>query len=120
MERMTGKEREQALEVILAEAREGAFPSKAAGRRWLVSIEGMAIELHSLYEGQCSVDLGATGNATRDSRARSTDGAIKHAFASAGLGLYLNGDPRGNPVGILTPKTGRYNTMGGAECGWRL
>ena len=34
-------------------------------------------------------------------------------------GLYVNGDPRGCPFGILS-KSERYNGMGGKECGWRF
>lgn len=118
MDRMTDKERHEVVEIVRAESTR--FPSKAAALRWVASVERAAIELHRLYEGQCSTDLGPAGNATRDSRVRSLESQLRHSFASYGLGLYLNGDPRGNPVGILTPKTGRYNTMGGAEAGWRL
>lgn len=34
-------------------------------------------------------------------------------------GLYVNSDPRGCPYGIIS-KSGRYNGMGGSECGWRF
>ena len=33
--------------------------------------------------------------------------------------LYRNSDPRGGSVGIVFP-SGRSNTWGGAECGWRV
>jgi hypothetical protein len=118
MDRMTGKEREAAVAIIMAET--DAFPSKAAARRWLKAVEDMAIELHALYDSACSTNLGPAGNATRASRTGSTERSLKRMFAIAGLGLYLNGDSRGNPVGILTPKTDRFNTMGGREAGWRL
>lgn len=118
MDRMTTKERALTVEIVRAET--DAFPSKAAADRWVRSAERMAIDLHALYEGACSTDLGPAGNATRQSRTQSLESSLKSTFAKVGLGLYLNGDPRGNPVGIHTPKTGRYNTMGGAEAGWRL
>lgn len=121
MERMSRKERFTALEIINAETDHFVM---AKGRnpagRWLSQVERIGAELHRLYEGECSVDLGTAGNATRRSRAESLERELRSLFAKAGLGLYLNSDPRGNPVGILTPKTGRYNTMGGAEDGWRL
>lgn len=37
---------------------------------------------------------------------------------SLGVTLELGGDPRGYTVKLMTPKSGRYNTWGGAECGW--
>ena len=33
--------------------------------------------------------------------------------------LYEDTDPRGGSVGIVFP-SGRYNSRGGAECGWRV
>ena len=115
---MTRKEQRETVDIIRLET--DAFPSKASAMRWLGGVLGMASELHHIYEGECSTDLGTAGNATRASRIRSLESSLRSMFAKVGLGLYLNGDPRGNPVGILTPKTGRYNTMGGREDGWRL
>ncbi len=113
MERMTKAERAQALEVFLGEA-----PGMDAimGKRWLHITEGQAIELHRLYVEECNRSL----RSYEVERLETLEASLKARFKAAGLGLYLNGDPRGNPVGILTPKTGRYNTMGGRECGWRL
>lgn len=120
MERMNAKERDDALAIIREET--GYFATSAAGnaRSWLSGVEGMALRLHSLYVGMCSEDLGAKQNALRERLTADLERKVRDEFGRVGLGLYLNSDPRGNPVGILTPKTGRYNTMGGAEAGWRL
>lgn len=115
MERMTPKEFEDALAVVLAEA-EGDYTTPSLARAWLEAVEPRARELHSRYTDQCNRPL----RPDEESRIAQVEGFMRDTFKRAGLGLYLNGDPRGNPVGILTPKTGRYNTMGGRECGWRL
>lgn len=117
MERMTPQERRDTLDVILAES---ALKSVWHARRWLNDVLLLAQRLHTVYEGQCSKDLGPAGNANRESARRNLESQLRFKFREVGLGLYLNADPRGNPVGILTPKTGRYNTWGGAEAGWRL
>lgn len=35
-----------------------------------------------------------------------------------GLKIHFNGDPRGAAIKIHTPRTGAYNSFGGAEDGW--
>lgn len=43
---------------------------------------------------------------------------------AAGLGVYISGDPRGYVAHVIFPdaadktKSVRFNTLGGAECGW--
>lgn len=37
-----------------------------------------------------------------------------------GLRLMLGGDARGSQIHVLTPRTGRYNTLGGVGEGWAL
>lgn len=117
MERLTKAERAKAVEIIMAE---GALKSVWHAQRWLTPVLTRAHRLHELYESECTDDLGTSGNLNRQSKIRQLEGILKARFKEAGLGLYLNGDPRGNPVGILTPKTGLYNTMGGRSDGWRL
>ena len=42
-----------------------------------------------------------------------------HALAAEiGVTLSLGGDPRGFTVKLMTPKSGKYNSWGGAEDGW--
>lgn len=113
MDNLTTKERDDALRVIFEEAPHlGA--SEAAN--WLDTVLSLAKRLHRLYIKACNEPLSSTDIQKTDLYERQ----LRDHFAGAKLGLYLNGDPRGNPVGILTPKSGRYNTMGGAESGWRL
>ena len=85
-------------------------------QQWLDAVERRARELHRRYVDKCNRPL----TPDEESRIEQLEGFMRETFKGMGLGLYLNEDPRGNPVGILTPKTGRYNTMGGRECGWRL
>lgn len=118
MTKTEDRKREHAEEVRVVLAECDLTPREA--ERFLARAHTLGRQLHALYEGACSVDLGETGNANRDSRIRSLEGQLRDHFRAAGLGLYLNSDPRGNPVGILTPRSGRYNTMGGREAGWRL
>lgn len=37
-----------------------------------------------------------------------------------GAQVHFNRDPRGSAIKLQTPKSGRYNTMGGAETGWAV
>ena len=49
---------------------------------------------------------------------------FKTLAAGAGLGTYISGDPRGYVAHVIFPDPAnhrhsvRYNTLGGAECGW--
>jgi hypothetical protein len=101
------------LEVIFGEA---PHLSAVEALNFLETVRGLAERLYRSYEARCNRSF--TGSDC--DREANIEKAIKAHFDRARLGLYLNGDPRGNPVGILTPKTGKYNTMGGAEAGWRL
>jgi len=114
MDRLTTEERAKAVAVIMDEATPPIAPDRA--RRYLSQLEGMAIRMHRLNERMCNEDLGELGERLWSTLAKE----IRACAADIGLGVYINGDPRGNPVGILTPKTGRFNTMGGREDGWRL
>jgi hypothetical protein len=118
------RERAEALAVFLAEAREGTTPAGASAA--LSKVYKLATTLHRLYTEQCNGYQTADGRWDEECTKRSEkqseaiEAELRALFESHGLGLYLQSDPRGNPVGILTPRTGKYNTMGGAECGWRL
>ena len=114
MDYLTGKERAEVVEIIIAEGREGITIREA--EEWLEAVERRARELHRRYTDQCNRPL----SPDEETRIETLEGFMRGTFRHMGLGLYLNSDPRGNPVGILTPKTGKYNTMGGREDGWRL
>jgi hypothetical protein len=113
MDDLTTKERDDALRVIFEEAPH--LPASEAAA-FLDAVLSLAKRLHRLYEAECNAPMSP---AQRNALA-SYEAQLRAHFDGAKLGLYLNGDPRGNPVGILTPKSGRYNTMGGREVGWRL
>lgn len=114
--RMTAEECREAARVCVEES--ACFPGGIAqATRWLRDcVEPYCLRLHNIYERACNEDLGELG----ERLTRQLESEVRCAFIDKGLGLYLNSDPRGNPVGILTPKTGRYNTAGGRGAGWRL
>lgn len=114
MDKLTPKEVDEVAALVILEGREGIAPAEA--RSWVEAVEARARELHRRYADACNRPL----RPDEESRIEQLEGFMRCTFERMGLGLYLNGDPRGNPIGILTPKTGRYNTMGGRECGWRL
>jgi len=114
MDRLTPDERVDALAIIRAESDRGL--GLEAAEAFLQGVIGRAVRLHRLYETACNRDL----NKREAREVEEIEAVLRDDFKAHGLGLYLNGDPRGNPVGILTPKTGRFNTMGGREDGWRL
>jgi hypothetical protein len=121
MDKLTAEERAEVIKIILAEAPESSLVGGDLGdarkiNAWLDAVEARAMELHRRYTDACNRPL----IAYEESRIQFVEDFMRGTFARVGLGLYLNGDPRGNPVGILTPKSGRFNTMGGAEAGWRL
>ena len=47
-----------------------------------------------------------------------TSAALAALGEELGVTFTLSGDPRGYVVKMDTPLTGRFNTFGGAECGW--
>jgi hypothetical protein len=120
----TREEWKNDVDVFCAEAHEGTRRSEA--RTAIQMIRFHARRLHAIYERQCNGHQTAAGDWDEaaanadDDREEKIEKRLHAIFAQHGLGMYLNTDPRGNPVGIMTPKTGRYNTMGGRECGWRL
>lgn len=118
------KEHKEDIAVFLAEAREGT--TQVAASTVLSRVRRRGKELHKIYERQCNGHQKPNGDwdeaaATRDElREEALETEIKALGEPFGVTFTTQGDPRGNPVSLLTPKTGRYNTMGGAESGWRL
>lgn len=116
------QEHAEEVRVVLGEC--ALTPREAES--FLASAHVIGRQLHAIYERQCNGHQKPNGDwdeeaaARDDGREEKLEACLRKLFKDAGLGLYLNTDPRGNPVGILTHKTGRYNTMGGRECGWRL
>lgn len=80
------------------------------------AVLGLSKRLHRLYVKACNQQL----TNYEEQAIEQLCVQIKAHFDGLGLGLYLNSDPRGNHIGIKTPKSGRYNTLGGAEAGWRI
>jgi len=112
------------LDIFLAEAKPGTTQEEA--EKALTTIRSIGKSLHRIYERQCNGHQKPNGDWDEeasnrdDKREERLEAKLQKIFDKFELGLYLNTDPRGNPIGILTPKTGRYNTMRGKEAGWRL
>lgn len=121
---MNRKELWAAASVAMEEG--AAFASMDQAVSWILDVEREAKRLHRVYVRQCNgyspreYAYPKRAEASDNRKADNSLGYLRETFKDHGLRLYLNTDPRGNPVGIHTPKSGRYNTMGGAECGWRL
>jgi hypothetical protein len=90
----------------------------------VVALERCERGLRAIYCRQCNgyadTDWGRA-QAERDERreARLIRQATKIA-KGYGVTITTQGDPRGSALRMATPKTRRYNTMGGAESGWAL
>ncbi len=48
------------------------------------------------------------------------DDKIRQLARVFGVNIQIDGDPRGLTLKLKTPKTGRYNTLGGRETGWGI
>lgn len=121
------RERAEALQIVFLEGREGMEAVEAAN--FLNSVLSLARRLEAIYLRRCNgYGTAANGWNQNDPVAKAADDAaeqniicaIRAHFDGAGLGLILNEDPRGCALGIATPKSGRFNGMGGAADGWRL
>jgi hypothetical protein len=108
---------EQACEVFAAEA--GVELTQTI-RTFVAALQTMSTTLQRVYERACNgyrsdVVRGVDAHTEKLVLARAEQGL--RAF---GMTMYVNSDPRGRALGFHTPKTGRYNTMGGREDGWRV
>lgn len=80
-------------------------------------------KLHKIYERQCNGHRTRKGDwderaADRDEKkADEIERKIRSMFHSFGIKAYINGDPRGNPIGFYCPLTRKSNTLGSD---WRL
>lgn len=106
-------ERAQAFEIVLAEA---AHPEKVTKTACL-ELFRLVKRAHRFAERMaCDESWGE-----KDERADDRNDARILALADRfGVKVQIGGDPRGHVVHLMTPKTGRYNTWGGAESGWGL
>jgi hypothetical protein len=71
--------------------------------------------------GYCNERTGREDTATMNRDEKREESLQRKASEIArriGLKLEFGGDPMGSAVRIITPRTGAYNSMGGAECGW--
>ena len=54
----------------------------------------------------------------QEKRDQSNDAAVMDLASKLGVLLEIQGDPRGFTVKLKTPKSKKYNTMGGVDVGW--
>lgn len=76
----------------------------------------LAQELERLNLNACNYGL----SARQETRAENVRANLNEICAVHGIQAITQGDPRGAAFGIICPKTGRYNSWGGAESGFRL
>lgn len=110
------------VQVITAEA----SLTDVKAREIAVILRSAARRLHAIYERQCNgyAEAGAPDgwDAIAEKRDEKREDAIisrvSACVAGTSLKVVAQGDPRGSALYVLTPKTGRYNGMGGREKGW--
>jgi len=115
------EERESFLNVLCEESESGWLDIRSAG---------LLILRHAKTHGRLAVDacngIGpfATGKEIDrwqerlDRKEELLERRLHEIATGIGVSLELGGDPRGFTVKLQTPKTGKYNTWGGRECGW--
>lgn len=127
MPRISKTERDNALALIFQEGHSALTAADALG--FLEDVLSLGRRLEAIYLRRCNGYGTAANNwdqndpvarARDDVAAKSLREHIEARFEGVGLSLILNTDPRGSALGIATPKTGKYNGMGGHEDGWRL
>lgn len=112
------------LEILWAESRFGeqtkTFTEFTRTKEWsefyslAMNLMKRARTCNRLATKACKVEL-TEREQLRDER---NDDAIADIANLLGVSLEVQGDPRGFTVKVRTTKTGRGNTLGGAEVGW--
>jgi hypothetical protein len=107
---MSKADRKDFLEVLCVESDEDRERTMQVGR---------ALIRQSITHGRYAVmECNGDGGEWREHRQEVVSDRLERMAESLGVTLELGGDPRGYTVKLMTPKSGRYNTWGGAECGW--
>lgn len=76
----------------------------------------LAVQLESLNLAACNTGL----TDRQEKRKNTTQNDLKAICAEYGIGAVTQGDPRGAAFGILCKHTGKYNSLGGLESGFRM
>jgi len=85
-----------------------------------VSLEALARGFKRREEDRCSFPLTDARQAAYDRADVKAEEKVRITLAPYGLAASIGGDPRGSQIHILTPRTGRANTLGGREAGWAV
>lgn len=89
-------------------------PSKYA--RDIDRLRKLAVQLESLNLQACNTGL----TDRQETRAENICTELRTICGEYGIEAVTQGDPRGAAFGILCKHTGKYNSWGGAESGFRL
>ena len=95
--------------------------SDKASKIGLLNVIGFAVAFEKCERILSAINTRACDRAVapRDaSRQKSTCAKVADMAAQLGISIQFDDDPRGSSVRIMTPKSGRYNSWGGAESGW--
>jgi hypothetical protein len=85
-----------------------------------VSLEALARGFKRREEDRCSFPLTDARQAAYDRADAKAAEKARDALAPWRVAVRIGGDVRGSQIHILTPRTGRANTMGGREAGWAV
>jgi len=117
----------RAASILLEECgREISPPHLTAAVLDAAKLESFQRQLRAVNERQCNGYTNGRGDwdqETEDRDIRRADRVelqARELAARYGVAVSVQGDPRGSALHIKTPKTQRYNTLGGAESGWAL
>ena len=71
-------------------------------------------------EDRCSFPLDEARQAAYDRADQKAEEKAAALLKPYRMGAKIGGDVRGSQIHLLTPRTGRANTMGGREAGWAV
>ena len=85
-----------------------------------VALEALARGFKRREEDRCSFPLTDARQAAYDRADVKAAEKARDALAPWRIAARIGGDVRGSQIHILTPRTGRANTMGGRDAGWAV
>lgn len=84
------------------------------------ALESIERSLRRMAVYACNFPLTEERLAAEDRRASQLFKRVDVLLRPWSVGARFGGDVRGSQIHLLTPKSGRYNTLGGNETGWAV
>ena len=105
-------------DVLIAESRKAAGIGLMNVIRFAAEFERCERALRAINERECN-GYRCEADEDRDrKRVVRIEAKVADMAGQLRIEVHYNGDPRGSAVKIRTPKSGRFNSFGGAEDGW--